>query len=319
MISPESNASLNLHKARENGPTLAYNQVIESLKSLSTEHFFVEAAEQLSLALNTRYVMITQGYTFPVSKLKTLSFWDTDQIKDNFEFMQDNTLCGKVIAGDGQFHFFANDVQALFPQAPGLEALEAISYAAVPILDSKREVSGHMAILDVKPLQDKEWVRAILEAYANFASLELERRQTQETLDILTKGFNLPLGKNCFEITETAAISNLSGAMTFIRELSRHGCSFALDDFGSGVSSFGYLKNLNVDFIKIDGGFVKDLATDPIDYAMVKSINDIAHVMGKKTVAEYVENNDILAALQEIGVDYAQGFGIGIPSPLAEI
>lgn len=199
MILPESNVSLNLHKTRENGPTLAYNQVLESLKPLSTEHFFVEAAEQLSLALNTRYVMITQRYTFPVSKLKTLSFWDTDQIKDNFEFMPDNTPCGEVIAGDGQFHFFANDVQALFPQAPGLEALEAISYAAVPILDSKREVSGHIAILDVKPLQDKERVRAILEAYANFASLELERRQTQETLDILTKGFNLPLGKNCFK------------------------------------------------------------------------------------------------------------------------
>ena len=143
--------------------------------------------------------MITQRYTFPVSKLKTLSFWDTDQIKDNFEFMPDNTPCGEVIAGDRQFHFFANYVKARFPQAPGLEALEAISYAAAPILDSKREVSGHIAILDVKPLQDREWVRAILEAYANFASLELERRQIQETLDILTKGFNLPLGKNCFK------------------------------------------------------------------------------------------------------------------------
>jgi EAL domain-containing protein (putative c-di-GMP-specific phosphodiesterase class I) len=120
----------------------------------------------------------------------------------------------------------------------------------------------------------------------------------------------------CFEITETAAIANLSGAMRFIEVLRRIGCRFALDDFGSGLSSFAYLKSLPVDFLKIDGVFVKDIVEDPIDRELVRSINEIGHVMGKRTIAEFVENREILAALGEIGVDYAQGFELGKPTLL---
>ncbi len=98
--------------------------------------------------------------------------------------------------------------------------------------------------------------------------------------------------------------------------MKERGCSFALDDFGSGLSSFAYLKNLPIDFLKIDGLFVRDILSDPIDLAMVKSINDIAHLMGKKTIAEYVENEQILEKLREVGVDYAQGYGIAKPAPL---
>jgi EAL domain-containing protein (putative c-di-GMP-specific phosphodiesterase class I) len=133
----------------------------------------------------------------------------------------------------------------------------------------------------------------------------------------LFKQIDVPAHKICFEITETAAISNLKNAMYLIRELNSKGCVFALDDFGSGLSSFAYLKNLPVDFLKIDGAFVKDMVDDPIDYAMVKSINDVGHVMGKQIIAEFVENDEILAKLKEIGVDYAQGYGIARPQKLS--
>ena len=124
--------------------------------------------------------------------------------------------------------------------------------------------------------------------------------------------------KLCFEITETAAITNLSTAMTFIRILKGLGCRFSLDDFGSGLSSFAYLKNLPVDYLKIDGAFVRDIAVDPIDRAMVKSINEIGQVMGKQTIAEFVEDEDILDVLKAIKVDYAQGYFIGQPLALEE-
>ncbi len=119
----------------------------------------------------------------------------------------------------------------------------------------------------------------------------------------------------CLEITETAAVTNLKQAMLFIRSLKAMGCRFALDDFGSGMSSFAHLKHLPVDFLKIDGAFVKDMADDPIDRAMVRSIHEIGHVMGLKTIAEFVENDAILAELKVIGVDFAQGYGIEKPRP----
>ena len=119
--------------------------------------------------------------------------------------------------------------------------------------------------------------------------------------------------KICFEITETAAVSDIVKARRFISRLKEDGCRFALDDFGTGVSNFSYLKDLPVDYLKIDGSFVKDMVVDPLDEAMVRAINEIGHVLGKTTIAEYVENEAIRERLREIGVDSLQGFHIGRP------
>ena len=126
---------------------------------------------------------------------------------------------------------------------------------------------------------------------------------------------NVPPAGICFEITETAAIANLNQAVALIYHLKAIGCRFSLDDFGSGMSSFAYLKHLRVDYLKIDGGFVKDMMDDPIDYAMVASIHNIGHVMGIQTIAEFAEDDTIINALREIGVDFAQGYGIEKPRP----
>lgn len=128
----------------------------------------------------------------------------------------------------------------------------------------------------------------------------------------------IPGGAVAFEITETQIITHLDRAVEFISALKELGCKFLLDDFGSGMSSFGYLKHLPVDYLKIDGLFVKDILSDPIDKSMVKAINEIGHTMRLKTIAEYVENDEILREISEIGVDMAQGYGIAKPEPISQ-
>jgi EAL domain-containing protein (putative c-di-GMP-specific phosphodiesterase class I) len=122
----------------------------------------------------------------------------------------------------------------------------------------------------------------------------------------------------CFEITETAAVASYSQANRFIHALKEIGCRFALDDFGTGLSSFGYLKHFPVDFLKIDGSFVKEILHDPIDREMVRSINEIGHLTGKQTIAEFAENAEIITMLRGLGVDYAQGYGVAVPKQLRE-
>lgn len=131
--------------------------------------------------------------------------------------------------------------------------------------------------------------------------------------------FQLPAEKITFEVTETAVVSRLDHATRFISLLKRRGFHFSLDDFGTGMSSFAYLKSLPVDFLKIDGSFVRNMLHDPVDRAMVESINRIGHLMGLRTIAEYVESDQILEQLIDMGVDYAQGYGVVRPSPLEAV
>jgi EAL domain-containing protein (putative c-di-GMP-specific phosphodiesterase class I) len=120
----------------------------------------------------------------------------------------------------------------------------------------------------------------------------------------------------CFEITETAAVANFDVAVQMMHGLRELGCRFALDDFGAGMSSFTYLKRLPVDYVKIDGAFVKDMFKDAVDFAMVEAIHNIAHRMGLRTVAEFVQNDTTIEMLRGLGVDYVQGYGVEKPRPL---
>lgn len=140
----------------------------------------------------------------------------------------------------------------------------------------------------------------------------------EQFIDFLHEQFTLhqvPPQVICFEITETVAIANLTRAIQLMRELKQLGCRFALDDFGSGMSSFAYLKSLPVDYLKIDGNFIKDILKDPTDLAMTEAINQVGHVMGLQTIAEFVENDRIFEVIKALGVDYAQGYGIARPRP----
>lgn len=129
---------------------------------------------------------------------------------------------------------------------------------------------------------------------------------------------SIPSGTLCFELTETAAIANMSTAFEFINRVRALGCRFSLDDFGSGLCSFSYLKNMPVDYLKIDGSFILDICHDPVDHAFVDTIHRIGEMMDIQTIAEYVETPEILERVIEIGISYAQGFEIDIPRPLAE-
>lgn len=128
----------------------------------------------------------------------------------------------------------------------------------------------------------------------------------------------LDASKICFEITETSAVASFSQANRFIRSLKELGCKFSLDDFGTGMSSFNYLKQFPVDYLKIDGSFVRGILNDPIDREMVRSINEIGRLTGKQVIAEFAENPEIIETLRQLGVDYAQGYGIAQPSRLSK-
>lgn len=153
----------------------------------------------------------------------------------------------------------------------------------------------------------------------NLSATSLSSPEVVTFLKEALRTCDFPTHKITFEITETAAIGSYGAAQDFIREIRRYGCRFALDDFGSGFTSYAHLKNLRTDALKIDGSFVKDMLNNPGDFAMVKSMNDIAHSLGLKTIAEYVESPMILQALRQIGVDYAQGYAVHKPCAIDEL
>jgi diguanylate cyclase (GGDEF)-like protein len=232
---------------------------------------------------------------------------------------------------EGRFCLYAQDMVGVAAARKGERHHELL----LRMIDEEQRVIDPMVFIPIAeryhlmPAVDR---LVISTAFAEFARIiALERRVDRHRWAINLSGaslsqddflefvreqfdaFGIPPTVICFEITETAAIANLAKATHLIGELKKLGCGFSLDDFGSGMSSFGYLKHLPVDHLKIDGAFVRDIAHDPIDRAMVEAINKVGHVMGITTIAECVEDAQTLAILGEIGVDYAQGFAIARP------
>jgi Amt family ammonium transporter len=150
----------------------------------------------------------------------------------------------------------------------------------------------------------------------NVSGASMGDEKTKQFVKGLFGYYGVPYHVITFEITETEAIGNMVNALSFINEFRALGCKFALDDFGCGLSSFSYLQNMPIDYLKIDGSFVHDVHLNSVNRAMVAAINDIGHVMGIETICEFVENNAIMHVLNELEVDYAQGYHIGKPAAI---
>lgn len=207
---------------------------------------------------------------------------------------------------------YCDDNGNIIPPGAFLPAVERYNLAVALDQWVIRNLFGWLA-------EHPRFLADLLQCSVNLSGLSLSDEKMLDFIDQQFQNWQIPRQKICFEITETAAISHLGSARMFIKTLRDKGSLFSLDDFGSGLSSFAYLKNLPVDYLKIDGLFVKDILHDEVDRAMVESINAIGHVMHKKTIAEFVENDEILAKLNQIGVDYAQGYGIAKPVPLDKL
>ncbi|OEY70941.1 diguanylate cyclase [Rheinheimera salexigens] len=187
-------------------------------------------------------------------------------------------------------------------------------YGLMPLID-RWVIKQYFHWLQQHPTHIKQLTMCCI----NLSGSSLTDSSFKHDVQKLFNDYSIPYKLICFEITETVAIVNLHNTLDFINHFRQQGCQFALDDFGSGFSSYGYLKNFPADYIKIDGHFVRDLLNDQYDKAIVKSIHDIAKAMGIRTVAEYVENDQILQAVQQLGIDYAQGYAIAKPQPLADL
>jgi EAL domain-containing protein (putative c-di-GMP-specific phosphodiesterase class I) len=204
------------------------------------------------------------------------------------------------------------------PIVPGHFIPAAERYILMPAVD--RWIINRLFDLHAQTL--REWHRLVPDRFLFAVNLSATSLADEAFLRYLQRQFadwGVPYPSICFEITETAGIRNLDHAREFLAELNALGCSFALDDFGTGLSNYGYLRELPLAYLKIDGSFVRTMNEDPVNRSLVESINQIGHVLGLQTIAEWAEDQETVDRLREIGVDFAQGYGVGEPIALCDL
>ncbi len=262
------------------------------------------------------------------------TWFDTDQaMRARHGEMQWATRLEQALDED-RFVLFAQRIEPLFAGSSGLHA-----EVLIRLLDSDGSLIPPGAFLPAAErfhmaTRIDRWVlrRAVqqLQAMPDLNALDSlcinlsgqsvgDRAFHRHAIEALTEAGQLVCQRVCLEITETAAVTNMADAALFIEQVRALGAKVALDDFGAGASSFGYLKTLKVDLLKIDGSFIRDLIDDPLDDAAVRCFVDVARVVGVKTVAEFVDRREVLARVREIGIDYAQGFLLHRPEPIENL
>ena len=298
---------------------------------------FTPANEGPSSALSKADVACHMAKRHGRDRIHIYSEGDTELIRHHGDMRLVSTI--NQALNDGRFHLYAQPISPITTTGPGRRHFEILvrmldetgtaiipdqfipaaeRYILMPAVD--RWIVNRLFSLQAENL--RAWHATDPDNPLFAVNLSGTSIVDDGFLRYLTRQFTeweVPHPSICFEITETAAISDLERARTFMQELSALGCSFALDDFGTGLSSYSYLKELPVDYLKIDGSFVRGLSDDPVSYALVESITQIGHVLGIKTIAEWAEDKSTLMQLRALNVDFAQGFGIGAPVPVCDL
>jgi diguanylate cyclase (GGDEF)-like protein/PAS domain S-box-containing protein len=298
---------------------------------------FIPDSDSASSVLSKADVACHMAKTHGRDRVHTYSEADVELVRHHGDMRLVSTISHAL--NEGRFRLYA---QPIVPIAPGgdrhrhFEVLvrmvdeggesviperfipAAERYILMPAVD--RWIVNRLLSLQAENL--RAWHAAVPHSFLFAVNLSGTSITDEGFLRYLKRQFiewDVPHETICFEITETAAVRNLECARAFMRELSALGCTFALDDFGTGLSSYGYLKELPVDYLKIDGSFVRGMAEDPVNYALVDSINQIGHVLGLKTIAEWAEDKSVLNQLRALNVDFAQGFGVGQAVPVCDL
>jgi diguanylate cyclase (GGDEF)-like protein/PAS domain S-box-containing protein len=333
----------------ENCPVEKAKSIAESLRTMVSEFRFVWGGKMFEVGLSIGLVMVNRDTTSLVEAMSSadMACYAAKEAGRNRvhvyvpgnmenEFKQRELLLVSDIRTaleKGRFELYGQEILALQPVPgqrrhfevlvrmldaqgklvpPGVFIPAAERYGLIQAVD--RWVAEHAVTL-----LSQAGAACDVDLSINLSGLFFREERIADYLRNVVIQAQIDPARLTFEITETAAISQLSKAVNFMREVKSLGCLFSLDDFGSGMSSFAYLKALPVDTLKIDGAFVRDMLEDLADRAFVEAIHRVAHTLGKKTVAEYAETTEIVEALREIGIDYAQGYGVGKPRLLAAI